>query len=58
MVLPVVSATTIKEFTEALECVFAEWNCYDPSVGLFGTSDEEKKLQDSIVAALRREQDD
>ena len=57
VVLPVVSATTIKEFTEALEYAFAEWNCYDPSVGLFGTSDEERKLQDSIVAALRRERD-
>ena len=57
VVLPDVDEQSKKSMADVLEDVFQELSYEDPSVGLFGMSDGEKKIADVLMAALKGEKD-
>lgn len=52
VVLPKVPEKDVKLFAENLKDVFDDWANYDPSVGIFGMSDEEAALAGALMRGL------
>lgn len=52
VMLPEVSESTRTLFAENLKDVFDEWANYDPSVCIFGMSDEEAALAGALMRGL------
>lgn len=57
IVLPEVNKKAKSVFSDSLHDVFSEWSYSDPSVGINGMSDDERKLASAIMAALAKEEE-
>ena len=57
IVLPEVNRKAKSVFSDSLHDVFSEWSYSDPSVGINGMSDDERKLASAIMAALAKEEE-
>lgn len=54
IVLPKVNIRSKNIFAECLEDTFKEWSYSDPSVGLYGMTDDERELADAIMGVLKK----
>ena len=54
IVLPEVDSKARDLFSESMHDVFTEWSYSDPSTGIYGMTEDEKKLASAIMAALER----
>lgn len=52
IILPEVKKETVSLMYDNLKDVFLEWSNYDPSVGIYGMTEEEKKLANAILKGL------